>query len=76
MGAGTDATRGRARRICAMAEFKYVSLPTAGKEVRSPDVEAFASAELNRDYVAQGWLPVSVTRPASIGAIGFLLRRD
>lgn len=59
-----------------MPEYKYVSLPTAGKEVRSEDVDAYASAELNRVYVAEGWEVVNVTRPVAIGRIGFLLRRS
>jgi|GEM_PF-6137244 len=59
-----------------MAEFKYVSLPTAGKEVRSDQVDAFASAELNAEYVSAGWNVVNATRPVNIGRIGFLLRRD
>lgn len=58
-----------------MAEYKYVSLPTAGREVRSEQVADFATAELNRVYVSEGWEVVSVTRPAPIGQIGFLLRR-
>jgi hypothetical protein len=59
-----------------MAEFKYVSLPTVSKQVRSDDVEEYASAELNEKWVAEGWEPVSVSRPQAIGPIGFLLRRD
>lgn len=59
-----------------MTEYKYVSLPTLGKEVRSDDVNAFASKELNEEYVAKGWEVVNATRPAAIGPIGFLLRRD
>jgi hypothetical protein len=58
-----------------MAEYKYVSLPTPGKEVRSEDVEVYASAELNRDWVSKGWEVVNVTRSAPIGKIGFLLKR-
>lgn len=57
-----------------MAEYKYVSLPSAGKEVRSERVDEFASAELNREWVSRGWEVVNVTRPASIGPIGFLLK--
>jgi len=59
-----------------MPEYKYVSLPTDGKQVRSNEVDAYASAELNRVYVSEGWAVVNATRPASIGPIGFLLRRD
>ena len=59
-----------------MAEYKYVSLPTAGHEIRSEQVDAYASEELNRDWIPQGWEPVRVTRPASVGPIGFLLRRE
>lgn len=58
-----------------MPEYKYVSLPTVGKEVRSDDVDEFATAELNRVYVADGWEVVNATRPMNIGKIGFLLRR-
>lgn len=58
-----------------MAEYKYVSLPTEGKQIRSEDVDAFASAELNEKYASQGWEVVTVSRPASIGPIGFLLKR-
>jgi len=59
-----------------MAEYKYVSLPTDGKQTRSEDVDAYASAELNEQWVANGWVPVNVTRPVNIGRIGFLLKRD
>jgi hypothetical protein len=59
-----------------MAEYKYVSLPTDGKETRSEKVDMYASDELNRVWVAAGWEVVSVTRPMNIGPIGFLLRRD
>lgn len=52
-----------------------MSLPTVGKEVRSERVEEFASAELNREWVANGWEVVNATRPGHIGPIGFLLRR-
>lgn len=58
-----------------MAEYKFVSLPTAGKEVRSERVDEFASAELNEKWVSEGWEPISVSRPSAIGPIGFLLRR-
>lgn len=59
-----------------MAEFKFVQLPTDGKQVRSNDVEQYASAELADKWVAEGWEPISVTRSAPIGPVGFLLRRD
>lgn len=59
-----------------MAEYKYVSLPTARKEIQSTRVEEHASAELNSVYVAEGWEVVNATRPMGIGQIGFLLRRD
>jgi len=58
-----------------MAEYKYVSLPTVGKEVRSERVDEYASAELNEKWVSAGWEVVNVTRPAAVGPIGFLLRR-
>ena len=58
-----------------MAEYKYVSLPTNGKEIRSANVDEYASRELNDVWAAQGWEAVSVTRPSPIGPIGFLLRR-
>lgn len=58
-----------------MAEYKYVSLPTNGKEVRSENAEEHASRELNDVWVSAGWEPISVTRPSPIGQIGFLLRR-
>lgn len=58
-----------------MAEYKYVSLPTVGKQIRSGDVAEHANAELNEQWVSTGWEPVSVTRPDPIGPIGFLLRR-
>jgi hypothetical protein len=56
-------------------EYKYVSLPSSGKEVRSGDVDRYASEELNRVYVPDGWVVENVTRPAAIGPIGFLLKR-
>lgn len=56
-------------------EYKYVSLPTSGKEGRSEDVDAYASDELNRVWVSQGWTVANVTRPQVIGRIGFLLQR-
>lgn len=59
-----------------MAEYKYVSLPSDGKQIRSGDVDAYASAELNATYVSQGWVPVTVSRPAAIGPIGFLLVKN
>lgn len=59
-----------------MAEYKYVSLPTEGKEVRSGQVDEYATAELNREWVANGWDVISTTRPNPIGPIGFLLRRE
>ncbi len=59
-----------------MTEYKYVSLPTARKEIQSSEVEEHASAELNAVYVSQGWDVVNATRPMGIGQIGFLLRRD
>ncbi|GAA0434037.1 hypothetical protein [Leifsonia naganoensis] len=59
-----------------MVEYKYVSLPTARKEINSSKVDEHASAELNAEYVAQGWDVVNATRPMGIGQIGFLLRRD
>jgi hypothetical protein len=34
-------------RCAAMAEFKYVTLPTDGKQVRSGQVDEYASAQLN-----------------------------
>jgi hypothetical protein len=58
-----------------MAEYKYVSLPTPGKEVRSDHIDVYASAELNRDWVSKGWEVVNVTRPSLLGKIGFLLKR-
>ena len=58
-----------------MAEYKYVSLPTGGARIRSAMVDEYASEELNEVWVAAGWKPISVTRPAPIGPIGFLLRR-
>jgi hypothetical protein len=58
-----------------MTEYKYVSLPTTGREVRSEDVARYASEELNRLCAAEGWEVVNATRPASIGPIGFLLRK-
>lgn len=61
--------------IRAMTEYKYVTLPTNGKQVRSADVADYASAELN-EYVKAGWDVVNATRPDVIGPIGFLLRRD
>jgi hypothetical protein len=59
-----------------MAEYRYVSLPTAGKQVRSEHVADYASAELNEICADGGWEVVSATRPAPIGPIGFLLKRD
>ena len=59
-----------------MAEYKYVSLPTDGKQTRSEDVDAYASAELNDKWVAAGWVPVNVSRPVNIGRIGFLLVKN
>jgi hypothetical protein len=58
-----------------MAEYKYVSLPTSGKETRSADVDRYASEELNRVYVTEGWDVVNAVRPRNIGPIGFLLKR-
>jgi len=58
-----------------MAEYRYVSLPSDGKEIRSEQVDAYASAELNLEWISQGWEVANVTRPAAIGAIGFLLKR-
>jgi len=58
-----------------MAEYKYVSLPTNGKQTRSEDVDAYASAELNEKYASQGWEVVNAVRPMNIGPIGFLLKR-
>jgi hypothetical protein len=48
-----------------MAEFKYVTLPTDGKQIRSGQVDEYASVELNEKYVSQGWEPVAVSRLAS-----------
>jgi hypothetical protein len=59
-----------------MTEYKYVSLPSTGKEIRSERVDEFASSELNSVWVSDGWEVVNATRPAPIGPIGFLLRRD
>jgi hypothetical protein len=56
-----------------MPEYKYVSLPTDGKQIRSADVDAYATVELNETYIAAGWEVANVTRPAAIGPIGFLL---
>lgn len=58
-----------------MTEYKYVSLPTATKEINSSKVDEHASAELNREYVTNGWEVVNATRPMGIGQIGFLLKR-
>ena len=58
-----------------MPEYKYVSLPTVGKQVRSEQVDEFATAELNEVYVAEGWEVVNATRPVNVGRIGFLLKR-
>ncbi|MFT4211786.1 MAG: hypothetical protein QM626_07910 [Microbacterium sp.] len=58
-----------------MTEYKYVSLPSSGRQMRSNDTEEHASIELNTVYVAQGWDVVNATRPALQGQIGFLLRR-
>lgn len=59
-----------------MAEYKYVSLPTEGREIRSGDVNRYATEELNRLVAAEGWEVVNTVRPSLIGPIGFLLRRD
>lgn len=58
-----------------MTEYKYVSLPSSGRQMRSSEMEEHASNELNEVYVAQGWEVVNATRPALQGQIGFLLRR-
>ena len=58
-----------------MPEYKFVTLPTEGKQVRSSGVDAYASAELNEVYVSQGWEVVDVTRTTTVGPIGFLLKR-
>ena len=59
-----------------MAEYKYVTLPTEGKQIRSSAVDEYASTELNEKYASQGWEVVNVSRPSGIGPIGFLLRKD
>lgn len=59
-----------------MTEYKYISLPSVGKEVRSEAVNDYATAELNTKWVSQGWEVVNATRPSSIGPISFLLRRE
>lgn len=59
-----------------VTEYKYVSLPSVGKQIRSDDVDRYATEELTNVYVNEGWEPIAVTRPAGIGPIGFLLRRD
>ena len=56
-------------------EYRYVSLPTNGKEIRSDNAEEHASRELNEKWVSEGWEPMSAFRPSPIGQIGFLLRR-
>lgn len=53
-------------------EYKYVILPTNGEETRSADVDSYASEELNRLCTTGKWEVVNVTRPSSIGPIGFL----
>lgn len=57
-------------------EYQFVRLPTNGKETRSEQVEQFASAELNREWIAHGWEAISATQPTGIGRVGFLLRRQ
>lgn len=57
-----------------MAEYKYVSLPTGGKRIRSAHVAEYATEEL-AEWVSQGWEVVNATRPTPTGPIGFLLRR-
>jgi hypothetical protein len=56
-----------------MPEYKYVSLPTDGKQIRSADVDAYATAELNDTYIAAGCPPPPAPPPAPLGPIGFLL---
>ena len=58
-----------------MPEYKYVSLPTVGKQVRSERVDEYASIELNALCASEGWTVVNVVRPMNIGPIGFLLVR-
>ncbi len=58
-----------------MAEFRYVRLPTDGKQARSEQVDDYANAELATRWVAAGWEPIAIDRSASIGKIGFLLRK-
>lgn len=59
-----------------MAEYIYVTLPSERRPMRTATNEADASAELNEVWVPQGWEPVAVARPSSIGPIGFLLKRE
>ena len=57
-----------------MYEFWYVTLPTSGQRYKGESVEDHANRELN-ELADRGWEALSASRPASIGGIGFLLRR-
>jgi hypothetical protein len=59
-----------------MAEYRWVSLPTVGKEIRSERRDDYINAELERDWTSQGWEPVAVQAPSHIGPVGFLLKRE
>lgn len=61
-------------RMAAPFEYKYVTLSLSIKAMRTSDREALATEELN-NWAREGWEPVNVTRPDSIGPIGCLLRR-
>jgi hypothetical protein len=55
------------------AKFKYVTLPQG--QWRSGQEDAKITEQLN-EWVTAGWEPISVTRPAAIGPVGFLFRKD
>lgn len=59
-----------------MAEYKFVFLPAKSGRTKGTEVAELATLELNRDYVPQGWEPVSTVPGSAIGTIGFLLRRN
>lgn len=59
-----------------MAEFRWVRLPTGGKRVRSEQRDDYINEELTRDWVDQGWEPVTSNVASSIGPVWFLMKRD
>jgi len=55
-------------------EFRYETIGKDIKTLHTNDRERVANEDLAR-LAAEGWEPISVTRPDVIGPIGCLLRR-